>query len=86
MYVDTCSLSGCDSVFVFLIDVCIQQLWRRLLDFYALNVVLQRNPAKLVVVVAAVLGLGTAEVLAIRNLITRGTRAYRPAKHGRSPT
>ena len=52
---------------------------------HAPNAVLSENPARLVVAVAAVLGSETAEVLVTQKFITRGTRASRPAKHGRSP-
>ena len=61
-----------------------QQLRRLPSVQYAPNVAPSRNPGKQVVVVAAVLGLGTAEVLGTRNFFTRGTKAPRPAKHGRS--
>ena len=44
-----------------------------------------RNPAKLVVVVAAVLGSETVEVLGTPNSVTRGTRASRSVKHEHSP-
>ena len=42
------------------------------------NVALSINPVKQVVVVAAVLGSETAEVLATRSFITHGTRASDP--------
>ena len=51
---------------------------------HALSVASSRNPAKRVVVVAAVLGLEIAEVLASRDVITRGTRVFGLAKHGSS--
>ena len=51
---------------------------------YVANAAASRNPAELVVAVTAVLGLETAQVLLTQIFITRGTRAYRPAKHGRS--
>ena len=42
------------------------------------------NPVKAVVVVAAVLGSETAEVLATLNFVIRGTKGSKPAKHERS--
>ena len=48
---------------------------------YAPNVAPSTNQTKVVVAVAEVLGSKTAEVLVTQNLITRGTRASRPAKH-----
>ena len=53
--------------------------------FYAANVVASGNLGKVVVVVAAVPGSETAEVLVTPSSVTRGTRAYRAAKHGYSP-
>ncbi len=41
------------------------------------------NPAEVVVAVAAVRGSETAEVLATQNLITRGMKGFRLAKHAR---
>ena len=52
---------------------------------YAANVAPSQNLAKLVVAVAAVLGSKAAEALATQDFSTRGTRAYRPAKHGHGP-
>ena len=63
----------------------IQQPRRRLSVPFAPHVSPSVNPAKRVVVVAAALGLGTAEVLATQKLSTRGTRVFGPAKHGDSP-
>ena len=40
------------------------------------------NPGKGVAVVAVALGSEPAEVLATETLVTRGTRAFGPAKHG----
>ena len=54
------------------------------MDLYALNAELSRNPARLVAVVAAVLGFETAEVGVTPSLVTRGLRVSGPAKHGRS--
>ena len=51
---------------------------------YAQSVASLRNSAKPVVVVAAVLGPESAEVLVIQNLITRGTRAFGHVKHDSS--
>ena len=52
---------------------------------YASDAVSSRNLAKPVVAVTAVLGTETAELQATRNFLTRGPRASRRAKHGRSP-
>ena len=51
---------------------------------HALSVASSRNPAKRVVVAAAVLGLEIAELLTTRGAITRGTRAFGLAKHDSS--
>ena len=53
-------------------------------DPHAADVASSRNPGKLAVAVAAVLGSGTAEVPVTQKAITRGTRASGPAKQGRS--
>ena len=52
---------------------------------YAPNAASSRNLGKAVVVVAAVLGSETAEVLVTQNSVARGTRASRPAQHSLSP-
>ena len=63
-----------------------QQPWRRRQSGpYAANAVTSPNLAKTVVVVAAVLGSESAEGVVTSSLVTRGTRASRPAKYGRSP-
>ena len=49
---------------------------------YAANAVPSVNLGKVVVVVAAVPGSKTVEVLVTQDFSTRGTRAYTPAKHG----
>ena len=81
-------------VTVFVFQLCVltnthmythQQPRRRPQVPYAPNVAPSRNLGKVVVVVAAVLGPETVEVLVTPNLVTRGTRASRSAKHGRSP-
>ena len=51
---------------------------------HAPNVVPSRNPANPLVVVAVVLGLETVEVVVTQSLVTRGLRAFGPAKHERS--
>ena len=51
---------------------------------YAPNAAPSGDPAKAVVVVAAVLGSEIAAVLITAKLSTGGTRAWRPAKHGHS--
>ena len=62
-----------------------QQSRRRPSGPYATNVAKSQNPGKAVVVVAAVLGPETAEMLGTSGSITRGTKASRSAKHGLSP-
>ena len=62
-----------------------QQPRRRPSVPYAPNAALSRNPGKIVAVVAVVLGSETAEGMGTLSLITRGTRASRPAKHWGSP-
>ena len=52
---------------------------------HAANAVPSRNLGKAVVVVAAVPGSETAEVLATPSSVTRGSRASMSAKHERSP-
>ena len=52
---------------------------------YAPNAAPSENLAKAVVAVTEVLGSKTAEVQVTQTLITRGMRALRRAKHGRSP-
>ena len=61
-----------------------QQPRQRSPVLYAPNAAPSGNLAKPVVAVAAVLGSETAEVLVTQNVVTRGTRASGPAKHGRS--
>ena len=58
-----------------------QQLRRRQADPCAQTAVPSTNLARLVVVVLAVLGSETAEVLVTENFVTRGTRALWFAKH-----
>ena len=58
---------------------------RRRPDQYAANAASLGNLGKAVVVVAAVLGSETAEVLVMPSSVTRGTKASRSAKHGHSP-
>ena len=60
-----------------------QQSRRRLAAPYAPNVAPSRNLAKSVVVVKVVRGSDTAEVLVTQKLVTRGTRALRPANVSR---
>ena len=52
---------------------------------YAANVAASGNLGKAVVVLAAVPGSETVEALVTPSVVTRGTRAYKSAKHGRSP-
>ena len=62
-----------------------QQLLRRQASVpYVPNAAPSRNLAKAVVVVAEVLGSEIAEALVTQNFVTRGTRAFGLAKHGRS--
>ena len=61
------------------------QAQRRPSVSYAANVAPSQNLAKRVVAVAAVLGLKAAEALGTQDFSTRGTRAYKPAKHGHGP-
>ena len=61
-----------------------EQSRRRQSVWYATNAAPSRNLGKSVVVVAVVLGSDTAEVPITPIFIARGTRASRPAKHGRS--
>ena len=49
-----------------------------------MNAASLENLAKSVVAVTEVRGSEIAEVLATQNVITRGTRAFMPAKHERS--
>ena len=51
---------------------------------YAPNAAPSANLARLVVAPVAVLGSVTAEVVATRNFVTRGTRVFWPAKDGHS--
>ena len=53
---------------------------------YAANAAPSGNPAKLVAAVVAVLGSGIVAALGTQTLITRGTRASRPAENGFSPS
>ena len=62
-----------------------QQSRRRQSFLHAPSAVPSRNLAKSVVAVAVVLGSKTAEVLVAQTSITRGSRASRPAQHGRGP-
>ena len=64
-----------------------QQPRRRHVYPYVPNAAPSRNPTRLVVAVAVVLGLETAEVIVTENFlnfITRGTKASWPVKQGRS--
>ena len=62
-----------------------QQPRRRPSVPYVSNAAPSRNLGKAVVAVAEVLGSETAEVLVTQKaVVTRGTRASGPAKHGRS--
>ena len=73
---------------VFLFDTLInepQQPRRQPPVPFVANVSPSRNPAKTVVVAAAVLGSETAGVLVTQDFSTRGTRACRSAKHGHDP-
>ena len=59
-----------------------QQPRRQQAYLYALNAVLSRNPARLVVAVALVLGFETVEVLVTQKFVTRGSKASWPARYG----
>ena len=57
---------------------------RKLSVLYAPDAVPSRKAEKTVVVVAEVLGSEAVEALSTQNIVTRGTKASGPVKHGRS--
>ena len=78
-------MSDWHCVFSFYMCLILQQS-RQAQVPYAPSAASPTNPAKSVAVVSVVLGLGTADNLVVaQKSITHGTRACKPAKHGRGP-